>query len=247
LDKSVDQQYDNCCGLSVASNIAAIANHYEQGKPIHTVNQSMFIPEDDDHKKRYYKAFGNEVFRALDGKEKTQEKSAPAPDRNLSITKIKQAKSYDQALEIYKEKLKAKDSKPYILASSTDNPDGTKTVIWDSPNPALKGNKDYQIIYIVDENDEILSVNAGKNATAKIPPLRVNETSNDFIAVKYVNGKASFVKEPTKKDSNIEQRVQVNGKGVKIDILEENASWLKKMKENDKKAELVKKSSNSRS
>lgn len=247
LDESVDQQYDNCCGLSVASNIAAIVKHHEKGKPIETLNRSIFIPEDNEEKKRYYKAFGNEVFRVLDGREKTQEKSAPAPDRNLTITKIKQAKSYDQALEIYNEKLKSKDSKPYIFDSETDNKNGTKTIVWDSPNPALKGNKDYQITYIVAMNDEILSVNAGKNATAKIPPIRSSDNQNDFMAIKYVEGKAAFIKKPEVADPKIEYRVQENGKGIKLADLETNTSWLKKVKKENKKTETIRKSSNSRS
>lgn len=65
IDQSQDQQYDNCCGLSVADNIAKTAQHLAGGKPLDTLKESLFRPKSDAEKQEYYKTFGKKVFDTL--------------------------------------------------------------------------------------------------------------------------------------------------------------------------------------
>ncbi|MDP4832447.1 MAG: hypothetical protein NWR41_01875 [Rickettsiaceae bacterium] len=55
LDRSNDQQFEHCCGLSVASNIAAIT----QDKP-------LFKPKDSNEKRQFYEKLGTSVFSCIE-------------------------------------------------------------------------------------------------------------------------------------------------------------------------------------
>ncbi|KIE04949.1 hypothetical protein NF27_EY00450 [Candidatus Jidaibacter acanthamoeba] len=66
IDKSQEQQLANCCGLSVASNIASIATHHADNKSLASLNDSMFKPKNASEKEAFYKAFGNKLFTKLD-------------------------------------------------------------------------------------------------------------------------------------------------------------------------------------
>ncbi len=55
LDRSNDQQLGNCCGLSVASNVAAI-----------TTNKPLFSPKEPSEKMHFYDALGVRVFSYIE-------------------------------------------------------------------------------------------------------------------------------------------------------------------------------------
>ena len=66
---SIDQQYDDCCGLSVADNIASIAKHCsENGETdADSIKGSLrSFPGGDAEKKLFYKKKGKALFDALD-------------------------------------------------------------------------------------------------------------------------------------------------------------------------------------
>ena len=54
LDNSVDQQLGNCCGLSVAANIASVVN-----------KTPLFSPNDAEEKRKFYKDMGSRVFQYI--------------------------------------------------------------------------------------------------------------------------------------------------------------------------------------
>jgi hypothetical protein len=66
LDMSREQQLGNCCGLSVASNIASVALHVSQNKPASKIVDSLFAPTNAKEKTDYYQKLGKELFTALD-------------------------------------------------------------------------------------------------------------------------------------------------------------------------------------
>ncbi|MFV9875936.1 MAG: hypothetical protein AB8U25_05140 [Rickettsiales endosymbiont of Dermacentor nuttalli] len=65
VDLSKDQQYDNCCGLSVANNIATITTNFVIGQSIEELVEPLFKPKDSKEKEQYYKNFGKTFFQKL--------------------------------------------------------------------------------------------------------------------------------------------------------------------------------------
>ncbi|MFN7038250.1 MAG: hypothetical protein ACK4OM_01585 [Alphaproteobacteria bacterium] len=71
LDLSVEQQIDNCCGLSVASNIASIASHHAQEKYIINLKENLFILQGSNKdelsadKRKYYSKLGIELYEFI--------------------------------------------------------------------------------------------------------------------------------------------------------------------------------------
>ncbi len=72
IDKSQDQQLSNCCGLSVASNIADVSSHVANKKSLDKVKDSLFTPKNAREKEPYYKDFGKKLFAILDIKNLTE-------------------------------------------------------------------------------------------------------------------------------------------------------------------------------
>ncbi len=72
IDKSQDQQLANCCGLSVASNIADVSSHVASKKSLDKVKDSLFTPKTTQEKEPYYKDFGKKLFAILDIKNLTE-------------------------------------------------------------------------------------------------------------------------------------------------------------------------------
>lgn len=66
VDISIEQQYANCCGLSVASNIASVTAHCAAKKPLNELQASLFKPHTAEEKKQYYTSFGDKLFQTLD-------------------------------------------------------------------------------------------------------------------------------------------------------------------------------------
>ena len=76
LDRSNDQQLGNCCGLSVASNVAAI-----------TTNKPLFSPKEPSEKMHFYSELGAHVFSYIESwtsgvKSKL---SVDAPNASMSV------------------------------------------------------------------------------------------------------------------------------------------------------------------
>lgn len=88
VDKSQDQQFSECCGLSVASNIADVSLHVASRQSLDEVNHSLFTPKNAQEKESYYKAFGSKLFteEALLGKPSTKEHSLKAKSSDLVET-----------------------------------------------------------------------------------------------------------------------------------------------------------------
>jgi hypothetical protein len=77
LDRSNDQQLSNCCGLSVASNIAAI-----------TTNEPLFNPKNSNEKIDFYSDFGASAFSYIEsGIPESQSKlsATPPPIEDISV------------------------------------------------------------------------------------------------------------------------------------------------------------------
>ena len=85
LDRSIDQQFGNGCGLSVASNIAAI-----------TTNTPLFDPKDSHEKTRFYSDFGANVFSYIESASAVQNPLnviAPIQESPLVVSKSENPKA----------------------------------------------------------------------------------------------------------------------------------------------------------
>jgi hypothetical protein len=122
---------------------------------------------------------------------------SPAPAERLNIKKIKEANTYDEAMEVYNKKLNSQTTeKKYILdKDSVKVENGSKIMDWyhpDYPKGTPKADA-HKITYRVGADGRIMSVDAGSEATAKVPPIP-DENGKDFVAVRYEQGNAVLIK-----------------------------------------------------
>lgn len=117
-DLSVDQQYDECCGLSVALNIAKIAEQHRNKEPIEVK------PVPATERKAYYKSFGNDVFQHIRGEENERWTVQQRKNKHSSY------KSFD-SLPAIPESTHAKESwdilKDYVVVKKSKKPPRTKS------------------------------------------------------------------------------------------------------------------------
>ncbi|AIL65088.1 hypothetical protein NOVO_03500 [Rickettsiales bacterium Ac37b] len=86
INISQDQQLDNCCGLSVASNIENIVCNFAIGKNINTLKQHLFNPANHEEKELYYQNFGYSFFRALNNDHSNQVENLHSPINSYNIS-----------------------------------------------------------------------------------------------------------------------------------------------------------------
>ncbi|AIL65622.1 hypothetical protein NOVO_06350 [Rickettsiales bacterium Ac37b] len=84
---SNDQQVGNCCGLSVATNIASIVTHYSTNQEVDFLKSSLFAPKDLEEKRKYYQNFGQDFFQKLNNPIFDHNKRKASLDDILKLTK----------------------------------------------------------------------------------------------------------------------------------------------------------------
>ena len=79
LDFSINQQYENCCGLSCASNIGVIVKHIKDGEHIEKIPEN-FIKGDQDVLRNHYRRMGEELLSVIKAQELTKSLNEPRPN-----------------------------------------------------------------------------------------------------------------------------------------------------------------------
>ncbi|MFV9876111.1 MAG: hypothetical protein AB8U25_06735 [Rickettsiales endosymbiont of Dermacentor nuttalli] len=87
IEVSNDQQVGNCCGLSVATNIASIVINYSTSQEVNSIKSSLFAPKNLDQKRKYYQNFGQNFFQKLNNQVLDRDKQKVTLDDILKLTK----------------------------------------------------------------------------------------------------------------------------------------------------------------
>lgn len=205
LDRSNDQQFSNCCGLSVGSNIAAI-----------TKNQPLFNPKSSNEKIDFYSDLGANVFTYIESGRTSgvQNKLSATPQPIEDISVLTQ--------NIEKPKIKAtieitKVDTPHTTQSSTLATQIASTIIENhdlfkdnaniSKSDFVQAINNSQSLDSVDRKSFNLLANKMDNKTYSREELTKIIASSDFVKVQVAaveqikQLKISSLKESTSKPS----------------------------------------------
>ena len=136
---------------------------------------------------------------------------APAKENKLFEAKVRTAKNYKEACELYQTLAKGSFT---VASDKLEN--GVRTIIHDDPS-YKKGDKDHQVTYII-KNGKLSSIIVGKATSCIIPPLESFDKgkSNGFTAMKFENGGVKEVYKNGSIDAKIATKIILGADKARI-------------------------------